>query len=193
MEKIRNATSGKNNYQYGTKRTEEYKANLALAQPTRIRLSVFDNQTQTEVIYSSIKAASKALGYSRVAIDYRIKKGGLLKDRYILKIVSISNVDYSTLPTDLIKQDTTGLAPPLNSGVLFNKIAKQPCSSHISHSNIFEVIDEKGLVVYSFTSVEECALMFEVSRRTIQRRLAKNSFFAFKGNKNLMIRRVQLQ
>lgn len=68
--------SGENNYQYGTKRSEEYKANLAQIQLTRIRLSVLDNQTNTEVIYSSIKAASKALGYSRVAIDYRIKKGG---------------------------------------------------------------------------------------------------------------------
>ena len=40
-----------------------------------------------------------------------------------------------------------------------------------------EVFDDKGLLFKSFYSIKDCALFFEVSDRTINRRLEKPCFF----------------
>ena len=45
------------------------------------------------------------------------------------------------------------------------------------------VLDENGGLIYSFPSVTECALFFNVDRRTINRRIFKSSFMEFKGKK----------
>jgi len=51
-----------------------------------------------------------------------------------------------------------------------------------------EALDEKGILIDSFSSIKECALFFGVSERTIIRRLDKGSFFEYNG-KNLVFKR----
>lgn len=51
-------------------------------------------------------------------------------------------------------------------------------------NNKVKVLDEAGGLVYNFPSVTECALFFNVDRRTINRRTFTGSFMKFKG-KNL--------
>lgn len=71
---------------------------------------------------------------------------------------------------------------------------KEEDSLNISYTKVnsskvteFEVFDDNGLLIYSFASVDECALFFGVSARTIRRRVVKNTNFAFK-DQNLNIR-----
>jgi group I intron endonuclease len=73
-----------------------------------------------------------------------------------------------------------------NLGLLNLPLNDQPKSKA---SESFEVLDDKGLLINSFSSVNDCAIFYGVSPRTIRRRVAKFIYFPFKG-KNLMIRRL---
>jgi hypothetical protein len=48
-----------------------------------------------------------------------------------------------------------------------------------------KVLDEKGGLVYSFNSIKDCALFFNVHSRTINRRLDKGNIVEYNG-KNLI-------
>lgn len=50
------------------------------------------------------------------------------------------------------------------------------------------VLDEKGELVYNFSSIKECALFFNLHSRTINRRLENGTFIEFNG-KNLVFKR----
>lgn len=52
-----------------------------------------------------------------------------------------------------------------------------------------EVLDEKGELIYHFSSIKDCALFFNVHSRTINRRLNNGSYVEFNG-KNLVFKRV---
>ena len=54
------------------------------------------------------------------------------------------------------------------------------------------VLDEKGKTIYSFDSVQECALFFNVHSRTINRRLSQGSFIEFNGKKLIFKRELSL-
>jgi hypothetical protein len=61
-----------------------------------------------------------------------------------------------------------------------------------SRGNVaIRVINDKGVLVYSFDSIKECAIFFGVSDRTINRRLEKGSFCEIK-EQNLIFKRVVL-
>ena len=51
-----------------------------------------------------------------------------------------------------------------------------------------KVFDDKGEIVYSFNSIKDCALFFNVHSRTIIRRLDSGNFMEFNG-KNLVFKR----
>jgi len=53
------------------------------------------------------------------------------------------------------------------------------------------VLDEEGELIYSFNSIKDCALFFNVHSRTINRRLDNGSFVEFNG-KNLVFKREVL-
>jgi len=54
-----------------------------------------------------------------------------------------------------------------------------------------KVLDEEGELIYSFNSIKDCALFFNVHSRTINRRLDNGSFVEFNG-KNLVFKREVL-
>jgi len=54
------------------------------------------------------------------------------------------------------------------------------------------VLDETGELIYSFNSIKECALFFNVHTRTINRRLEHGSFIEFNGKKLVFKREVSL-
>ena len=51
-----------------------------------------------------------------------------------------------------------------------------------------KVLDDKGVLVYKFNSIKDCALFFNVHSRTINRRLNNGNFVEFNG-KNLIFKR----
>jgi len=51
-----------------------------------------------------------------------------------------------------------------------------------------KVLDDKGILIYSFDSIKQCAIFFGVSDRTINRRLSEASFVQIKGQ-NLIFKR----
>jgi len=44
-----------------------------------------------------------------------------------------------------------------------------------------KVLDDKGVLVYKFNSIKDCALFFNVHSRTINRRLNNGNFVEFNG------------
>lgn len=55
-----------------------------------------------------------------------------------------------------------------------------------------KVYDDKGLLIYNFDSIQDCAMFFNVHSRTINRRLSNDSFIEFNGKKLVFKRGVSL-
>lgn len=146
-ESIRQAISGDKNYFYGQTHTDASKTKMSLANQKRVSIVVNDRELNKETIYDSKLAAARALDCSRPALEYQIKKGGLLRGRYEVKVGE--------------------------------RLTREPA---------LEVVNEKGDVKYTFLSFRECAAFFELSIRTIKRRLSKQIYFNYKEGESLKIR-----
>lgn len=93
-----------------------------------------------------------------------IRKESYSLDDKVLKLLSTpSNNEVQSDGKILIKSSGTHLRGRGNVGV--------------------KVLDDKGIVIYNFDSIKDCALFFNVHSRTINRRLEKDSIVEFEGKK----------
>lgn len=95
-----------------------------------------------------------------------------IKERALKLLSSPSNYELQPVGKILIKSSGTYLKGRGNVGV--------------------KVLDEKGELIFSFSSINECALFFNVHSRTINRRLSQGSFIEYEGKKFLFKREVSL-
>lgn len=94
-----------------------------------------------------------------------------VKERVLKLLSSLSNYELQPDGKILIKSSATYFKGRGNVGV--------------------KVLDEEGELIYSFNSIKDCALFFNVHSRTINRRLGNGSFVEFNG-KNLVFKREVL-
>lgn len=91
-----------------------------------------------------------------------------IKERVLKLLSSPSNYEIQADGKILIKSTGTYLKGRGNLGV--------------------KVFGDRGEIIYSFNSIKDCALFFNVHSRTIIRRLDSGNFLEFKG-KNLVFKR----
>lgn len=160
-EKIRQALLGENSPNFGKSLPEEHKAKISASQLNSCKVSVLDLETNTETIFDSFGIAARTLNCPVSSLTSNLKGGKKpYKKRYVIKRLGLLNAP------------SNDEVHPKGKG-----------------TESLEVLDDKGLLRNSFTSVNECALFYGVSIRTINRRLAKNVYFTFNG-KNLKIKRI---
>lgn len=86
--KMRIAKLGENHFGYGKPLTGAHKAKIAASQQNIQKVSVLDLETKTEIIYSSMRDAARALNCLVGSISYSLKCGKKpLKGRYVIRKV----------------------------------------------------------------------------------------------------------
>lgn len=185
--------SGKNHVMFGKKHSENTKEKIRQSlisdnHPSALKVSVLDLETNIETIYGSRREASRALNCHESTFRYYLKNdSNPYKKRYIIKKIANLNMDSNKVLLESEKFDKLENLPssPCRLAArgkdnVIDNLNNLP-NEGIAKTDNLKVFDDKGLLVNSFHSLKECALFFNVSTRTINRRIIKNTYFSFNG------------
>lgn len=163
--------SGKNHYNFGKNQSEEFKEGIRQA------MSGDKNYLYGQSLTDVTKTRMSLTNSKRIVIavyDRELNKETL----YNSKAGAARALDCSrpALEYQILKEG-------LLRGRYVVKIAEG-----LSKYAALEVVNESGEIKHQFLTIKECAAFFEVSNRTIQRRLSKQIYFNYKEGQSLMIR-----